>query len=99
MSQPRVPPESLSWCVDQFSLAAWEGRGQILQKAHEIKVEGSGIASTHRPVCGAQVAHLTESCAPAPAGWPACRHCWSRKREVGVPAVFYGLGGSLEHRD
>jgi hypothetical protein len=87
VSQPRVPPEALSWCVSQLSVDYWENRGQMLEKAHKVKEE----RGFHIPTCGAQVQHSASECASAPIGWPACRHCWSRKREAVVPPVFYGL--------
>jgi len=64
----------------------------MIGKAHSIEVLtdpwGRGY---HRPICGAQIGHLAERCVPAPTGWPACRHCSRRPRDMGVPLVFYGL--------
>ncbi len=87
MPQPKVPPEALSWCIDKFALDCCEERGEMLQKAHEVEE----VKGWHRAKCGAQMWHPADRCAPAPAGWPACRHCWSRKREAVVPKVFYDL--------
>ena len=90
--QPRVPPENVSWCISDISLEAYEGGGQILEKAHRVATRMDRFNhSYHRPICGAAVAHLEKYCVLAPSGWPACRHCWRKQMPVGVPAVFYGL--------
>jgi len=91
--QPRVPPESPSWCIDAFALAHYERTGEIVQKAHRVKDARPRWrfrpGTFHQPVCGASVEHIAGQCAPAPAFWPACRHCWRRADSDDVPAVFH----------
>ncbi|KKK79169.1 hypothetical protein LCGC14_2836180 [marine sediment metagenome] len=89
--QPRVAPESLSWCVSELSVRAWEGEGLMLERSHQVAEKDA----CHRPLCGAQVFHPVSHCAPAPEGWPACRHCTKREQKSVVPAVFYGLDEPL----
>jgi len=90
--QPRVPPESLSWCISADALRLFNKAGVILQKAHIVEARGDQWGRPyHRPVCGAFVEHLVAQCEPAPEGWPACRHCSKRRRNLGVPLVFYDL--------
>lgn len=86
--QPRVPPEAVSWCIDRFALARYESAGEITQKAHRVQdAERHGLPY-HAPVCGAWMHHPIDHCAPAPALWPACRHCWRKADSVTVPDVF-----------
>ena len=88
--QPAVPPEALSWCIDKLTLRTWNYRGAILTKAHHVKeVTDAYGRPFHRPICGAQVAHPSSECAPAPESWPACRHCAKKLVPEGtIPAVY-----------
>ena len=89
--QPTVPPEAPSWCIDALSLRQWQHRGQLLMKAHRVtEVADRYGQAVHRPICGAQVTHVTSECAPPPIGWPACRSC-SRKlvQEGAIPAAYF----------
>lgn len=90
--QPRVPPESVSWCIDRSSLEEWDRSGNVLQKAHQSHVAKTrwhrADYDVHAADCGATIEHRVDACAPAPANWPACRHCWRKAELVSVPAVF-----------
>ncbi len=90
-TQPKVPPEALSWCIAQLSFVMWERKGQILTRAHRIaEVERFGLPF-HKPRCGAQVAHASTECILAPEGWPACRHCAKTiVSEGAIPTDYFG---------
>ena len=90
-AQPSVPPEALSWCIGSSSLDHWQHCGRILAKAHRVKevVDQYGRAF-HKPICGAQVSHLSDCCCIAPVGWPSCRHCARKLNAAGaIPAVYF----------
>ena len=86
--QPRVPPESPSWCISALALQCWNERGQLLQKAHhtEAKTDPLGYED-HWATCGTYMRHFSANCAPAPEGWPACRKC-VKDASVAVPKAF-----------
>lgn len=88
--QPRVPRESLSWCISDSAAYAWEFRGDVIEKAHRAEeVEPVPGRRCHKPVCGSVARiHAVERCTPAPEGFPACRSCWAKAQTSDVPEVF-----------
>lgn len=93
LTQPQVLPEAPSWCISGTGLQAWQANGLILEKAHRVTDLTDRFHRVyHRPLCGTGLGHPADECEPAPAGWPACRHCSKRPKAEVVPAVFYGLG-------
>ena len=90
--QPRVPPETLSWCISAFALEQWKERGEMLQRAHQCREKDTRhYGVVHFPVCGTYMRHVKDGCAKAPESWPACRKCARKPSSTGVPAAFYGL--------
>lgn len=89
--QPRVPPEAPSWRVERFDIEHFTAHGDYLTKAHQIDAVGTDArgAPRYRPRCGAALAYLHDP-DPAPVGWPACRHCWTRATPAPLPAAFTG---------